>query len=286
MLKELKILVLLIVVVGVIYWGVEPLAHSIMHPKVAPADYDFKDLEKIDLSKGDVEKGKKLVTENCTACHGIKSQKIDAPMDNASSAGSYGVVPPDLSNIAAVLDHNFLANFIKNPVKATELSHKFGDSLPYPMPPYDWMSNDEISDIVAYLAFIAPKELSDKEVFTQACDRCHSIQYDKMIALTPDADLERYLGTKAPDLSMMIRSRGAKELSVFINNPQKMIPNTPMPRVGLTEEAQKQVINYLEKVGDSKKAQRDSLGIKIMIFFAVMALLAYAWKRRIWSDLH
>ncbi|MDO7252727.1 c-type cytochrome [Helicobacter cappadocius] len=286
MLRELKILLLLIIVVGIIYWGVEPLAHSIMHPKVAPADYEFKDLDKIDLSKGDAQKGKKLVTENCTACHGIKAEKINPPMDNASSASSYGVVPPDLSNIAAVLDHNFLANFIKNPVKATELSHKFGDSNPYPMPGYDWMSDDEISDIVAYLASIASKNLSDKDVFTQACDRCHSIRYDKMVALTPDADLERYLGTKAPDLSMMIRSRGPKELSVFINNPQKMIPNTPMPRVGLTQQAEKQVISYLEKVGDSKKAQRDSLGIKIMIFFAVMALLAYAWKRKIWSDLH
>lgn len=286
MLRELKILVLLIVVVGIIYWGVEPLAHSIMHPKVAPADYEFKDLEKIDISKGDAQKGKKLVEENCTACHGIKSQGIAAPMDDASSASSYGVVPPDLSNIAAVVDHNFLANFIKNPVKATELSHKFGDSTPYPMPGYDWMSDDDISNIVAYLASIAPKELSDKDAFLQACNRCHSVRYDKTFALTPDADLEKYLGTKAPDLSMMIRSRGPKELSVFINDPQKLIPNTPMPRVGLSENAEKQVISYLQKVGDSKKQERDSLGIKIMIFFVVMALLAYAWKRRIWSDLH
>ena len=29
--RELKILVIVAVVIGVIYWGVEPLAHSIMH---------------------------------------------------------------------------------------------------------------------------------------------------------------------------------------------------------------------------------------------------------------
>ncbi|GAA9425379.1 hypothetical protein TH0950_00980 [Helicobacter pylori] len=33
--KEFKILIILIVVIGVIYYGVEPYAHSVMHPKVA-----------------------------------------------------------------------------------------------------------------------------------------------------------------------------------------------------------------------------------------------------------
>ncbi|PAF52539.1 c-type cytochrome [Helicobacter sp. 13S00477-4] len=284
--RELKILILLIVIFGITYWGVEPLAHSIMHPKVAPADYEFSDLEKIDLNGGDAQKGKKLVEENCTACHSIKSQNIPAPMDNVSAAGAYGVVPPDLSNAGAVFDTNYLANFVKNPIKTTLLTHKFGDSNPYPMPAYDWMSNEDISNIVAYLVSIAPKTLTDKEVFAQACERCHSVEYNKTYALTPEADLEKYLGTKAPDLSMMIRSRGEKTLSVFINDPQKILPGTPMPRVGLDEKAEKQVISYLQKVGDSKKDQRNSLGIKIMIFFAVMALLAYAWKRRIWKDLH
>ncbi|PAF47937.1 cytochrome C [Helicobacter sp. 12S02232-10] len=284
--KELKILILLIVVIGIIYWGVEPLAHSIMHPKVAPADYTFKDLKKMDLSTGDAQKGKKLVEENCTACHSIKSQNMPAPMDNASAGAAYGVVPPDLSDVGAVFDHNFLANFIKNPIEATKLTHKFGDANPYPMPAYDWMSNDDISNIVAYLVSIAPKSLTDKEVFAQACQRCHSVSYDKTYALTPAEDLEKYLGAKAPDLSMMIRSRGEKTLSVFINDPQKLLPGTSMPRVGLDQKAEKQVIEYLQKVGDSKKPQRDALGIKIMIFFAVMALLAYAWKRKIWKDLH
>ncbi|PAF46673.1 cytochrome C [Helicobacter sp. 12S02634-8] len=284
--REFKILILLIVVIGVIYWGVEPLAHSIMHPKVAPADYSFKDLEQIDLSQGDALKGKKLVADNCTACHSIKSQDIAAPMDEASAAAAYGVVPPDLSHVGAVFDHNFLANFIKDPIKATKLEHKFGDANPYPMPAYNWMSDEDIANIVAYLVSIAPKTLTDKEVFEQSCERCHSVAYDKLTALTPDADLEKYLGTKAPDLSMMIRSRGAHTLSVFINDPQKLLPGTPMPRVGLDEKAEKQVISYLEQVGDSKKAQRDALGYKIMIFFVVMAVLAYAWKRKIWKDLH
>lgn len=79
--KEFKILIILIVVIGVIYYGVEPYAHSVMLPKVAPADFAFKDLEPMDLKNGDANKGKQLVAENCTA-YGIKSQNIPAPMDS------------------------------------------------------------------------------------------------------------------------------------------------------------------------------------------------------------
>lgn len=286
MIRELKILAILIIVIGVIYWGVEPLAHSIMHPKVAPADYKFEDLEKISFSAGDIAKGEQIVRDNCIACHSIHSQNIPEPMDAATSASSYGVVPPDLSNVGAVFDHNFLANFLKDPVKAALLTHKFNDDNPYPMPGYEWLSDDELSNVVAFFASIAPKELTDKEVFEQACARCHSVKYDHLAAHTLDADLKGYLGASAPDLSMMIRSRGAHNLNVFINDPQKLLPGTSMPRVGLGEEAQKQVVNYLQNVGDSNKAQRDSLGLKIIIFFVVLALIAYAWKRKIWRDLH
>ena len=59
-----------------------------------------------------------------------------------------------------------------------------------------------------------------------------------------------------------------------------------MPRVGLTKEAETQVINYLETIGDSKKAQRDSLGLWIIAFFVLLSALAYMWKSKIWKDLH
>ncbi|WP_104748350.1 cytochrome c1 [Helicobacter cetorum] len=281
--REFKILVLLIVVIGVIYYGVEPYAHSVMHPKVAPADFAFKDLEPIDLKNGDVNKGKQLVAENCTACHGIKSQNIPAPISESSS---FGVVPPDLSHIAGVLDLNFLAHFIKDPVKAAKLSHKFNDEKPYPMPAFSQFSDKDLSDIVAYLVSILPEKLSDKEVFAQSCQRCHSLDYAKDKAFSNAKDLRHYLGSEVPDLSMMIRAKGEHGLNIFINDPQKLLHGTAMPRVGLNEKAQKQVISYLEKAGDSKKHERNTLGIKIMIFFAVLAFLAYAWKRKVWSEVH
>ncbi|WP_104625038.1 c-type cytochrome [Helicobacter felis] len=284
--KELKILAILVVVIGALYWGVEPYAHSVMEPKMPPADFAFKDLQPIDLSKGDATKGKDLVAQNCVACHSIESQKIPAPMDHASAGASFGVVPPDLSHVGSVLNPQFLAHFIKDPVKTAKLSHKYKDDNPYPMPAFAQFSDQDLADIVAYLTSIAPKKLEDKEVFAQACQRCHSIAYDKEHALSDPKDLHRYLGAEVPDLSMMIRSLGREKLEVFINDPQKLLPGTAMPRVGLNKESQEQIVNYLEKVGDSKKHQRDALGIKIMVFFAVMTLLAYVWKQKVWREVH
>ncbi len=59
-----------------------------------------------------------------------------------------------------------------------------------------------------------------------------------------------------------------------------------MPRVGLTEDAQVKVVSYLEKVGDSKKEERESTGIYIMIFFVILSIFAIGWKRSVWSKLH
>lgn len=284
--KELKILAILIVVIGILYWGVEPYAHSVMEPKVAPADFAFKDLKPMDLSKGNASKGKDLVAQNCVACHGIKSQNINAPMDAASAGASFGVVPPDLSHIASVLNPQFIAHFIKDPTKAAKLTHKYKDNNPYPMPAFAQLSDQDLADIVAYLVSIAPKKLEDKAVFAQACQRCHNVKYDKIHAVTDAKDLHRYLGGQVPDLSMMIRSMGREKLEIFLNDPQKILPGTAMPRVGLNKAAQEQIINFLEKTGDRKKHQRDALGIKIMIFFAVMALLTYAWKQKVWREVH
>ncbi|GAD20013.1 c-type cytochrome [Helicobacter fennelliae] len=336
--REFKILVIVAVVVGIIYWGVEPLAHSIMHPKVSAANYDFKEadaeaieqikkqiplaeqklqaakeakddkeikqaqkkLDKlqnnlaqleafwndIDFSQGNAQEGKAIIMEQCLTCHNVASQGLTriTGQSDEEVAAAYGVLPPDLSNIASVLDRNYLAHFIKNPILASKLWEK--DDFNHAMPPYMHFSDKELADVVVYLESIAPKELSDKEAFEQSCARCHSVNYDSVPALSNPSDVERYLGKKAPDLSMMIRSRGADYLEKFINDPQKLLANTSMPRVGATQKAEKQIIAYLESVGDSKKAERESLGFKIIIFFVVMSILAYLWKRKIWNDLH
>jgi ubiquinol-cytochrome c reductase cytochrome c1 subunit len=278
--KELKIFGVITFFTLVLYWGVEPYAHSVMHPHVEPADFQFKDLKPV-KAQGDVAKGKDLVVTNCTGCHGIKSQGFSAPMDNASANMAYGVVPPDLSTAGKLYNETFLANFIKNPAHATKTEHKFQGGKVHPMPSYNWMPDEDIASIVAYLKSIAPAEMTNKEVFVDACGRCHSMKYAKIEATS---DVSNYMGSTPPDLSMMIRSRGHHYLETFINDPQKHLHGTAMPRVGLNEEAQKQVIEYIEEVGDSKKAEREGLAPYVLGFLVFMTFISYLWKREIWNE--
>jgi cytochrome c1 len=53
-----------------------------------------------------------------------------------------------------------------------------------------------------------------------------------------------------------------------------------------TQEAQTQVIKYLEEIGDSKKEQREELGPKFLIYLVVFAIFAFLWKASRWRDVH
>jgi ubiquinol-cytochrome c reductase cytochrome c1 subunit len=263
-----------------------------MHPEVKAADFTFTDLKNVDTSLvGNSENGKVLVEANCIACHAIESAGHPAMMPNADAAASYGVVPPDLSHSGRMYDKNYLANFIFDPVSAMKLSHKYpvGGAKAFPMPAYNWMTPQEIMDVVAYLQSIAPK-VAEKDIhkvtYDAACGRCHSMSYAKSEATTPKDVIKTYMGATPPDLSQYIKSRKEHFLHSFINDPQLLLAGTSMPRVGLNEKAQEEVIAYMEEIGDSKKAERESLGLWVMLYTFVFAMLAYLWKRKIWSEVH
>ncbi|EGO4877076.1 cytochrome c1 [Campylobacter lari] len=374
--RELKIFFVVVFFTGLVYWGVEPYAHSVMNPPSTPVNFDFakadaeftkgevalkekaamdanasgsekaianaqKALElaksqeeatkqlwekiaKIDFTKGNAQKGKELFEGNCIACHGVKAAGIPATIADSS----LGVTPPDLSDAGAIYDEKFLTALIIDPVKALQISHKFNDENPFLMPAYplsgdEAQDNQDLADLIAFFKNTASEyekefdaklkadleekyaknqELSEqtktaliakefdfaknKHTFENACGRCHDVKYDGFVSSSNMSDLKNYLGMTPPDLSMMIRSKGAHYLEIFINEPQKKIHGTAMPRVGLNEKAQTQVINYLEKVGDSKKEEREQTGIYIMIFFAILSIFAIGWKRSVWSKLH
>jgi ubiquinol-cytochrome c reductase cytochrome c1 subunit len=291
--KELKILAVIAALVGITYYGIEPYAHHIMHPEVAPADFSFKTLKNVDTTlAGNVENGKVLVEANCIACHAIDKAGYPAVMPNADAAASYGVVPPDLSNSGRIYDKNYLANFIFDPVTAMHLEGKYApeSGKQFPMPAYNWMSPQEIMDIVAYLQSIAPKvtegKETNKETFEAACGRCHDMKYAGIEATTPKDNLKTYMGTTPPDLSQYIKSRSKHYLHSFINDPQVLLHGTSMPRVGLSEKAQEEVITYMEQIGDSKKAERETTGLWVMLYTLIFAILAWLWKRKIWSEVH
>ncbi len=373
--RELKIFLVVVVFTALVYWGVEPYAHSVMKPHVAPANFDYAaedtayakgiiaekeialedakksndakriesaqqdldkakenlakveelwaDVAKIDFTKGNAVKGKEFFNNNCFACHGVKEDDIAANITDSS----LGVIPPDLSSAGVIFDEKFLAALIMNPALALKVDHKFGDA--FIMTAYnsevsgdsEELVNANIADVIAYLkevglkfeakenatikqeaelkyskiedanekSALVEKEIAfakDKSTFIEACGRCHDIKYDNFFTPSNHNDLANYLGSVPPDLSMMIRSRGEQYLHDFINNTQKLLPGTAMPRVGLTEDAQVKVVSYLEKVGDSKKEERESTGIYIMIFFVILSIFAIGWKRSVWSKLH
>ncbi|CZE47340.1 c-type cytochrome [Campylobacter geochelonis] len=340
--KELKTLIIVLVAVGALYWGVEPYAHTKLHPHVAPANYDFaaedlaldktnvtkaeaalkvaeasknddlinsakktlndakatndkytifwSEINKIDLSKGNATTGAEtFMSAGCTACHGLEVANIPAAMDSKTSSEAYGVNPPDLSTAGAIYDGKFLAALIKDPVMAMKVSHKFNDEHPHPMPGFFGLGGDlnqEIADIVAYLKSIAPKEVDGKQVFKDACQRCHDMKYDKVFTDGNKQSVAHFMGSTPPDLSMYIRSRNADYLHNFINDTQKMLPGTAMPRVGLNQASEAKIIAYMEKVGDSKKSEREKTSVYIMIYFVILAVFAGLWKNKIWSSLH
>ena len=294
--KEFKILAVIVALVGITYYGIEPYAHHVMHPEVKPADFKFSDLKNVDTSslKGDIANGQVLVEANCLACHSLESAGHPKLMPNADAAASYGVVPPDLGHAGRIYDANYLANFIFDPVSAMHLQHKFSpeSGKQFPMPSYNWMTPQEIVDVVAYLKSVAVKvqegtQEANKATFQAACGRCHGMAYDnKLEAETPVDTIKTYMGATPPDLSQYIKSRGEHYLHSFINDPQVLLTGTSMPRVGLTEKAQEEVIKYMEQVGDRKKAERESLGLYVMLYAVVFALFAWLWKRKIWSEVH
>ena len=123
-------------------------------------------------------------------------------------------------------------------------------------------------------------------MFEDACVRCHDVKYDKLLTQGDKASVANYMGSTPPDLSMSIRSKQAGYLHEFINDTQKMLPGTAMPRVGLNERAEKQVVAYMQAVGDSKKDERESTAVNIMIYFLILSVFAGLWKSKIWSKLH
>ena len=95
-----------------------------------------------------------------------------------------------------------------------------------------------------------------------------------------------YMGKLPPDLSMYIRSRGAHYISAFVEDPQRLLLGTSMPRVGVNAESAEKVVAYLEEAGDPKKDERNRVGMYVMIYMIFFIIAAFLWKKQIWKDLH
>jgi len=320
--KELKILGIVAAFTLILYWGVEPFAHSQMHKHVEGNNlvYDGKadieeaskdkkeakqafwaDVKKISALKGDATAGEATFAM-CAGCH----------MDGAANMG--GVTPPSLDHAGAIYDKNFLIALIKNPAMATNVDHKYKDTATHPMGSISSMVSapQDIANVVAYLQAKKAGEVTPKEAYIEACGRCHANRYGKLTQLgeipktksniktgqdidrmkydqkvaTEQGALADYLGKLPPDLSIIYRARSEHFLHTFVENPQSELAGTAMPRTGLSHEGIEKVFEYLEETGDPSKPARDALGPYVLIFFVLFTILAYLWKQSQWRDLH
>jgi len=312
--KELFILAVVTVFTLVTYYLVEPFAHSQMHKHIESKNFVYADLPAVS-KKGDVTRGQDLVmgAGACVGCHSIKVAGMEPSMSPTDAAAAYGVNPPDLSNMGAILDERFLSDLIKNPAHALMVEHKFDEAKGqmHPMVPFYGAGGDidqEVADMVAYLKSIAVKgeDLTPTIAFENACGRCHAVGYEKWtqigekpmfkhkkdelafdIKLIEYQDsLKAYMGKLPPDLSMYIRSRGEHYIKTFVEDPQAYLEGTAMPRVGVNAEAADKVIEYLEDAGDTKRHEREEVGQNVMIYMIFFVLFAFLWKREVWKDLH
>jgi ubiquinol-cytochrome c reductase cytochrome c1 subunit len=193
--KELKIFGIVAIFTLVLYWGVEPFAHSQMHKHIeghglvydGTADIEeaeaskneekvkakkafWADVKKIATLKGDATAGEATFAM-CAGCH----------MDGAANMG--GVTPPSLNHAGAIYDKNFLIALIKDPAMATNVDHKYPDgTMTHPMGSVSAMVStpQDIANVVAYIKAKKAGEVTPKEAFTEACGRCHAMRYGKM----------------------------------------------------------------------------------------------------------
>lgn len=327
--RELKILAVVVFFSLLTYYLVEPYAHHEMHKKVDAQGVEIKleshgftydgtddiaeaeragdtakvavkkvfwtDVAEIAKLKGDATAGE-AGFGLCMGCH------------NDANMNMGGVIPPKLDHAGAIYDKNYLIALIKDPAMASNVDHKYADTMMHPMGSIKSMmtDNQQIADVVAYMLEKKAGEVTPKEAYAEACVRCHALRYGQMTQLgdTPAFKQEKdalahqikvldeqdavkaYMGKLPPDLSMIIKARSEHFMETFIENPQGQLAGTSMPRVGLNNEGYEKVKAYLTEVGDPSKKAREELGPWVIGFFVLFSILAFLWKKSIWRDLH
>ncbi len=314
--KEIQILLVVVFFTLVTYWGVEPFAHGAMHKHVDSMNYVYDGKADIAGAEADKVEAKKefwgsvnkigALTGNAEAGAAGYAMCQGCHMEGAPNMG--GAIPPALDHAGSLYDKNYLIALIKDPAMAMNTDHKFEDTMMHPMGSIKSMITEDqaIADTVAYMLANLAAEATPKEAYIEACSRCHENNYAGLtqIGETPKFKYEKdtlahkikvleeqdlvkaYMGKLPPDLSMMSLSRNHHFLETFIENPQSQLEGTSMPRVGLTKDGVHKVLTYMDSVADKNADARNSLGWKVILFFVIFTVLAYLWKKEVWSKLH
>ena len=244
--RELKILAVVVFFSLLTYWLVEPYAHSQMHKHVEGHHFVYTgevDIEEASKEKKEVKEKfwsevKTIAALKGNAAAGEAGFGMCLGCHNGAGVNMGGVVPPSLDHAGALYDKNYLIALIKDPAMASNVDHKYADTMTHPMGSIKTMftDNQSIADVVSYLMEKKAGEVTAKEAFEEACMRCHAMRYAKLTQLgeTPKFKHEKdalshkikvieeqdavkaYMGKLPPDLSIIIRARGEHFLETFV----------------------------------------------------------------------
>jgi len=314
--RELKIVAVVVFFSLLTYWLVEPYAHSQMHKHVEGHGFVYDGTADIEEASDDKKEAKKAFWADVKKVAALKGDAAAGEAGfgmcmgchNGAGINMGGVIPPSLDHAGAIYDKNYLIALIKDPAMASNVDHKYADTMTHPMGSIKTMftDNQSIADVVAYLLEKKAGEVTPKVAFLEACARCHAVRYGKLTQLgeIPNFKHEKdaltykikvideqdavkaYMGKLPPDLSIMIRARSEHFMETFVENPQSQLAGTSMPRVGLNHEGYEKVKAYLEEVGDPSKPKREAVGPWVLGFFIIFTILAFLWKKQQWRDLH
>jgi len=175
---------------------------------------------------GRPEAGKALlIKHDCLNCHSVR--------------GRGGTKGPDLAQVAVRRSHEWLFDFVFIP------SEKFPEAE---MPQFDWDSEQEVADVVAFLESIKRDIPVDRifaanlgtlktgQVLVEAydCRACHTIGEGGVVGY-PDLT---YVGSK-------IRPEWEAR---WLKDPQKIKPGTFMPTFGFSDREREAVVAYLSSL--------------------------------------
>jgi ubiquinol-cytochrome c reductase cytochrome c1 subunit len=137
-----------------------------------------------------------------------------------------------------------------------------------------------------------------------------------MKVATAPADAKEWFGTVPPDLTVIARSRGVDWLYTYLRSFYRddsrnvgvnnlVFPDVGMPHVmwelqgwqepvittGLRTPQEfdrdiRDLVNFLDYMGEPAKHDRRALGVKVLMFLFVFLVLAYLLKREYWKDVH
>lgn len=128
---------------------------------------------------------------------------------------------------------------------------------------------------------------------------------DNMMGSMNDTTAMAAFGTKIPDLSLMARLKGSDYIYSFLRGfeldmkkgkwDNKYLPGTAMPNIMMKpndpkaleqyDKDTRDLVNFLEYVGEPAKMKRYDLGWKVMLFLFIMFIFAYLLKREYWKDI-